>query len=230
MTLELHFHPLASFCHKPLIALYENATPFEAVIVELADERSRAAFAVIWPLAKMPVLRDRARDRTVAESTVVVEYLDSFYPGPTRLLPADRDAAWEVRLWDCFFDHYVQEPMQKIVVDALRPAGHGDAYGVEQAKALLARALDMVEQRLADRPWMVGPGFTLADCAAAPALFYADTVAPFGATHPRTAAYFARLAARPAFARVLAEAEPYFPFFPLDPKPCIRSPAGGSGA
>jgi glutathione S-transferase len=229
MTLELHFHPLASFCHKALIALYENATPFEPVIVDLADERSRAAFAAIWPLARMPVLRDRARDRTAAESTIVVEYLESFYPGPTRLLPADPDMAWQVRLWDRFFDHYVQEPMQKIVLDALRPAGHRDSYGVAQAKALLAQALDMAEQRLAGRVWMVGPGFSLADCAAAPALFYADTVAPFGETHPELAGYLARLTARPAFARVLAEAEPYFRFFPLDPKPRIRRPGDGSG-
>ncbi len=229
MTLELHFHPLASFCHKTLVALYENATPFEPVIVDLADERSRAAFTALWPLAKMPVLRDRARDRTIAESTIVVEYLDSFYPGPTRLLPADPDAGWQVRLWDRFLDHYVQEPMQKIVLDALRPAGRRDPFGVEQARALLARALDMLEDRLAGRTWLVEPGFTLADCAAAPALFYADTVAPFGTTHPALAGYLDRLTARPAFARVLVEAEPYFPFFPLDPKPRLRRPAGDPG-
>jgi glutathione S-transferase len=221
MSLKLYFHPLASFCHKALIALYENGTPFEPVIVDLMDEASSAAFRVVWPMAKMPVLRDEARDRTVAESTIVVEYLDAHYPGATRFMPADPDAAWQTRMWDRFFDGYVQQPMQKIVIDRLRPAGSSDAFGVEQARARLREAYTVLEAEIGAKTWMLGDAFTLADCSAAPALFYANTVEPFGATQQNLAAYLDRLMARPSFARVLEEAEPYFRFFPLERKPRI---------
>ena len=221
MSLKLYCHPLASFCHKALIALYENGTPFEPVIVDLMDEASSAAFRVVWPMAKMPVLRDEARDRTVAESTIVVEYLDAHYPGATRFMPADPDAAWQTRMWDRFFDGYVQQPMQKIVIDRLRPAGSSDAFGVEQARARLREAYTVLEAEIGAKTWMLGDAFTLADCSAAPALFYANTVEPFGATQQNLAAYLDRLMARPSFARVLEEAEPYFTFFPLERKPRI---------
>jgi len=221
MSLKLYFHPLASFCHKALIALYEGGTPFEPIIVDLADEASRAAFRAVWPMAKMPVLRDEERDRTVAESTIVVEYLDAYYPGATRLLPADAEDAWQTRMWDRFYDHYVQEPMQKIVTDRLRPAGASDPYGVEQAKGQLREAYDVLEREMAGKTWTLGDRFTLADCAAAPALFYANTVAPFGDTQRHLAAYLNRLMARPSFARVLKEAQPYFSLFPMDRKPQI---------
>jgi glutathione S-transferase len=168
MSLRLYFHPLASFCHKPLIALYENAIPFEPVIVDLGDEASRAAFRAVWPMAKMPVLRDDARDRTVAESTIIVEYLDTYYPGATRFLPAEVDRAWQTRMWDRFYDHYVQEPMQKIVTDRLRPEGKNDRFGVEQAKAQLHEAYRVIEQEMGSKTWAAGDAFTLADCAAAP--------------------------------------------------------------
>jgi glutathione S-transferase len=228
MSLKLYFHPLASFCHKALIALYENGIPFEPVIVDLADEASSVAFRAVWPMAKMPVLRDDARHRTVAESTIVVEYLDAFYPGPTRFLPADRDRAWQTRMWDRFYDHYVQEPMQKIVTDRLRPAGANDAYGVEQATPQLQKAYALLERELGAKTWTMGEAFTLADCAAAPALFYANTVVPFGEPHRRLAAYLGRLIARPSFARVLEEAQPYFRLFPLERKPQIARPGSGT--
>jgi glutathione S-transferase len=128
MSLKLYFHPLASFCHKALIALYQNSIPFEPIVVDLTDPASSAAFRKVWPMAKMPVLRDETRDRTVAESSIVIEYLDAFYPGATRFVPSDPDRAWQTRMWDRFYDHYVQEPMQKIVTDRLRPAGDSDAY------------------------------------------------------------------------------------------------------
>jgi glutathione S-transferase len=221
MSLKLYFHPLASFCQKALIALYENGIPFEPVTVDLADEASSAAFRAVWPPAKMPVLRDDARNRTVAESTIVIEYLDAFYPGPTRFLPADPDRLWQTRMWDRFYDHYVQEPMQKIVTDRLRPAGASDGYGVEQAKALLERSYALLERELDTKTWMIGEAFTLADCAAAPALFYANTVVPFGEPQGRLRAYLGRLMTRPSFVRVLEEAQPYFPFFPMERKPQI---------
>jgi len=224
MSLKLYYHPLASFCHKALIALYENGTPFEPIIVDLGDAASRAAFHAVWPMAKMPVLRDEARDRTVAESTIVIEYLDAHYPGATRFVPADADRAWQTRMWDRFHDHYVQDPMQRIVGDRLRPAGRNDPHGVEQAQAQLHQAYAVLERQMDGKTWALGDAFTLADCAAAPALFYADTVAPFGATHANLSAYLDRLMARPSFARVLKEAEPYFGLFPLEQKPRIGRP------
>jgi len=223
MSLKLYFHPLASFCHKALIALYENGIPFESIIVDLADERSSKAFRAVWPMAKMPVLRDEARDRTVAESTIVVEYLDTHYPGGTRFLPADADRAWQTRMWDRFYDHYVQEPMQKIVGDRLRPEGKRDSFGVELAKTQLREAYGVIEPMMASKIWTMGDDFTLADCAAAPALFYANTVAPFGEAHQNLSAYLDRLMARPSFARVLKEAQPYFALFPMEKKPRIAS-------
>jgi glutathione S-transferase len=224
MALKLYFHPLASFCHKALIVFYENGIPFEPVIVDLADEASRAAFRAVWPMAKMPVLRDDARHRTVAESTIIVEYLDVHYRGTTRVLPDDPDSAWQTRMWDRFYDHYVQEPMQKIVTDRLRPAGRNDDHGVEQAKAQLHQAYGVLEPEMEAKTWMMGEAFTLADCAAAPALFYANTVVPFGEPHRKLSAYLGRLMARPSFARVLGEAEPYFGFFPMETKPRIGEP------
>ncbi|MGH6885202.1 MAG: glutathione S-transferase family protein, partial [Geminicoccales bacterium] len=189
MSLTLYFHPLASFCHKVLIALYENDTPFEPQIVDLGDEASRAAFVKIWPIGKFPVLRDEAKALTIPESSTIIEYLAQHYPGRTQLLPADPDLARQARLQDRFYDFYVQEPMQKVVTDRLRPLGKSDPYGVEQAKTLLKTALDMVEREMANRTWSLGDAFTMADCAAAPALFYADKVMPLNDSHKNAAAY-----------------------------------------
>ena len=214
MTLRFYFHPLASFCHKVLVALYENDTAFEPHIVDLGDASSRAEVGALWPMAKMPVLRDEGRGETVAETSIIIEYLDQHHPGPVRFLPADPDQARRTRFWDRMFDLHVQEPMQKIVGDRIRPEGAKDPFGVEQARVQLAKAYDVIEQGLPSGPWAMGEAFTLADCAAAPALFYGDKVAPFGGSHPRTRAYFDRLLARPSFARVLNEAEPYMAMFP----------------
>jgi glutathione S-transferase len=228
MSLKLYFHPLASFCHKALIALYEGGVAFEPIVVDLADEESRAAFRAVWPMAKMPVLRDETRGRTVAESTTIIEYLDAFYPSGPRLLPTDSDRLWQTRMWDRFYDNYVQEPMQKIVTDRLRPSGLGDSYGVEQAKAQLLQAYAVVEREMKAKSWAIGADFSLADCAAAPALFYANTVVPFGKAHETLAAYLDRLMTRPSFARVLKEAQPYFVLFPLEKKPEIARPGMGA--
>ncbi len=224
MSLQLYFHPLASFCHKVLIAFYEGGIPFEPIIVDLADAASSAAFKAVWPMARMPVLRDETRHRTVAESTIIIEYLDAYYPGGTRFVPADPDRAWQTRMWDRFHDHHLQEPMQKIVTDRLRPAGENDGYGVERAKAQLQEAYALLEQQLESKTWAMGNDFTLADCAAAPALFYANTVVPFGETHENLPEYLDRLMARPSFARVLEEAQPYFALFPMERKPQLDRP------
>ena len=170
MSLVLHYHPLASFCWKPLIALYENDTAFEPVMVDLGNPESRAAFEKVWPMAKFPVLVDTDRDATIAESTTIVEYLDTFHPGPVRLLPADQDGAWQARMWDRVFDHYLQEPMQKIVGDRLRPDGGHDLQGVEQALGGLKRAYAMLDPLLAGRDWFLDE-FSLVDASIAPLLW-----------------------------------------------------------
>jgi glutathione S-transferase len=214
MSLTLYFHPLASFCQKVLIALYENDTPFTPHLVDLGDEAASAAFKRLWPIGRMPVLRDEARDRTIPESSIIIEYLAQHYPGRTPLLPDDPDLARQTRLRDRFHDLYVQEPMQKVVTDRLRPAGANDPFGVEQAKALLRTAYGMIDQEMATRTWAMGDVFGMADCAAAPALFYANLVVPFGDAHRNVARYLDRLMQRPSFARVVEEARPYFALFP----------------
>jgi len=214
MSLTLHLHPLASYCWKVLIAFYENDTPFRPALVDLGDEASRNAFKALWPVGKMPVLHDEGRGQIVPESTVIIEYLDRHYPGRTAFIPADGDLAWQTRLRDRFYDHYVHEPMQKIVGDRIRPAGTQDPYGVEAARTTLRGSYDMIERDMAGRAWAMGEDFTLADCAAAPALYYAGKVEPFGAGRRNLAAYLDRLTKRPAFARVIEEAQPYFHMFP----------------
>ena len=214
MILTLYFHPLASFCWKVLVALYENDTPFRPHVVDLADQASRAALQALWPIARFPVLRDDARDRTIPESSIIIEYLAQHYPGAVALIPDDPDLARETRLADRFHDLHVHEPMQKIVGDRLRPAGKKDPHGVEEATARLRTSYRLIDQEMAMRTWAMGDVFSLADCAAAPALFYANEVMPFGESHANVAAYFVRLKARPSYARVLKEAEPYFAMFP----------------
>jgi len=213
-SLKLYFHPLSSYCQKALIALYENDIAFEPHIVDLMDEASAAAFKAIWPIGKFPVLRDEAKDRTVPESSIIIEYLDEHYPGRTRLVPAEAGLARQTRLRDRFFDLYVNEPMAKIVADRLRPEGRNDPHGVEEARRRLATALAMADEEMAERTWAMGEAFTMADCAAAPALFYANEVVPFGATHRNAAAYLERLKERPSYARALSEARPYWDLFP----------------
>lgn len=215
MALTLHAHPLSSFCHKVLIALYENGTPFSTHLVNLGEQESRAAFLALWPIGKMPVLHDGDRGLTIPESTIIIEYLDRHYPGARALLPAADDERREVRLWDRILDLHVHLPMQKIVGDRLRADGERDPRGVADARAALHTAYDMIEQRMVDRTWMAGEHFTLADCSAEPALFYAALVAPFAQTHPRLAAYAEQLWGRPSVQRAIAEARPYFHLFPV---------------
>ncbi|HEU0100438.1 MAG TPA: glutathione S-transferase family protein [Allosphingosinicella sp.] len=210
--LSLHYHPFSSFCQKVLVALYERDVPFERVVVDLGDPRSRAEFERLWPMGKFPVLRDEARGLTVPESSLIVEYLDHAHPGRP-LVPAD--SALRVRHWDRFFDHYVEHPLQKVVGDNFRPDGGHDPHGVAEARALLVRAYDHLEDSLdGDGGWAAGEAFTLADCGAAPALFYANMVEPF-AGRPRLEAYYARLRARPSFVRAVDEAREFRNFFPL---------------
>ncbi|MFJ2685047.1 glutathione S-transferase family protein [Pseudomonas sp. NPDC087342] len=211
MPLTLYYHPLSSYCHKVLIALYENGHEFEKRIVDLASETDRAELQARWPIGKFPVVHDQARERDVPESTIIIEYLDRFYPGPQPLVPEDWEAALEVRLWDRFFDLYVQGPMQRIVADRLFSL-HGD---LTKEGALLTTAYYMLERRMASRIWVASEAFSLADCAAVPALFYASTLLPFPNDCGHLSAYFERLIQRPSVQRVIDEAKPYFQFYPF---------------
>ena len=215
MTLTLYSHPLASFCHKVLIALYENATPFTAQLVDLADPGEHAQFLDLWPVGKMPVLRDEARNATIPETTIILEYLDQHHFHAVPMLPDNPDDRLQTRLWDRFFDLHVQDPMQRIVLDRLRPAEAKDPTGAAEARQRLRTAYDMVERQLAGRQWVTADTFTMADCAATPALFYAGIIEPFPFTHRHLISYFDRLITRPSALRVLDEARPFFQYFPF---------------
>jgi glutathione S-transferase len=209
MSLTLYEHPFAAYCWKALIALYERELPFQPVLVE----GDRTAVAALWPPASLPVLVDGAV--VVGESSTVVEYLDRHGDAPP-LVPAARDAALQARIWDRVIDGYVMTPMQSIVFDALRPDDAKDPYGVASAHAKLDAAYAILDARLGEDGWLAGPDFTLADCAAAPALHYGDVLRPIDRTaHAALAAYVDRLFARPSVARVVEEARPYRELFPL---------------
>jgi glutathione S-transferase len=214
MTLALYAHPLSSYCWKVLAALYENGTPFEMRLLSQDDPAIGAEFAALWPIAKFPLLRDAARDQVVPESSIIIDYLDQHYPGPVPLIPRDGDAARRVRLADRFYDLYVHDPMQRIVNDLLRPADDKDPTGVTQARARLDTAYDMIEADMATKTWAAGEAFSLADCAAGPALFYGDFQHPIGEARPNTLAYLERLKARPGLKRAMAEAAPYMHMVP----------------
>jgi len=211
LTLKLYAHPFSSYCQKVLIALYENDTPFEYRL--LADEGVMAELAALWPLKKMPVLVDE--DRTVVEATIIIEHLCLHHPGPVRLIAQNPRYALDARMLDRFFDNYVMTPMQKIVADRLRPEDRRDEHGVAEARALLDTAYRWLDDELKTREWAAGDRFTLADCAAAPALFYADWAQPIARSCANVRGYRKRLLARPSFARAVDEARPYRPLFPL---------------
>jgi glutathione S-transferase len=209
---KLYAHPFSSYCQKVLIPLYENATPFEYRVIGPENPQVVAEFAALSPVGRFPLLVDG--ERAVFESTIIVEYLDLHHPGPVRMIPEDQRAALEVRTMDRFFDNYVMTPVQKIVLDSMREPDQRDAAGVADARTLLRRAYGWLERTMSTRQWAAGDHFSLADCAAAPSLFYADWVEPIGDERPHARDYRARLLARPSFARAVDEARPYRKLFP----------------
>jgi len=213
MPLTLYFHPLSSYCQKVLIALYENDTPFERRVVNLRDPADAAAFKKVWPCGQFPVLQDG--DRAVPESTVIIDYLDQHFPGKSRFIPADAEQGRQVRAKDRFFDLQLHTHMQKVVGDRLRPQDRRDPHGVEQARAKIDVALGMIDTEMAGRSWAAGDHFSLADCAAAPPLFYIDKLFPLADRHKNAAAYLNRMLQRPSYARAIEEAKPYFSMLPI---------------
>ena len=212
MSLTLYYHPLASFCHKVLIALYERGIAFEKRFIDLANEEDRQALEAVWPLRKFPVLHDAIRNRDIAETSIIIEYLDQHFDGKPTMIPAHPDEALEVRLWDRIFDHHVQVPMNEIVFDRL----FGRNADVSTWRNALDIAYEMCERQLADKTWICGESFTMADCAAAPALFYAATVHPFPRSAVKLHGYFERLVERPSVRQVIEDAAPYFPLYPYN--------------
>ncbi|MGN6268974.1 MAG: glutathione S-transferase family protein [Sphingomonas sp.] len=213
MALELFGHPFSSYTWKALIPLYEKATPFTFRNVDPGEPDNYAELALRWPLAKFPLLVDG--DRQVFESSAIIEYLDAFHPGAARMIPADPWQAVRVRQLDRVFDNYVMNAMQVVVGNALRPEENRDPWGVDRAREGLDKIYAWLDGELAGRTWAAGDAFTLADCAAAPSLFYADWVHPIGDGHATLKAYRARLLARPSVVRCVEDARPYRHYFPL---------------
>jgi glutathione S-transferase len=211
MSLTLYFHPLSSFCHKVLIALYENDVEFERRVIDFGKPAERSELQGIWPIGKFPVVRDHARKRDLPESSIIIEYLDHFYGGAHRMIPHEWEDALDVRLWDRFCDQYVHLPMQQIVADRIG----GAKADMSKLRAALSTAYGLLERRMTSRIWLAGKAFSLADCAAAPALFYANCVQAFPTELTHVHAYFERLTQRPSVARVLEESKPYFAMFPF---------------
>jgi glutathione S-transferase len=211
MPLTLYAHPFSSYCQKVLTALYENDTQY--TLFMLSDQKAFAELEALWPLKRMPVLVDGSR--SIIEATIIIEYLALKYPGSISLVPEDRLEALEARTMDRFFDNYVMTPMQKIVGDRLRPEDRRDAHGVEEARSLLHRAYKWLDGVMSNRQWAAGSAFSIADCAAAPSLFYADWAHPIDEQFANVRAFRKRLLARPSFARAVDEARPFRPLFPL---------------
>ncbi|WP_323121311.1 glutathione S-transferase family protein [Burkholderia alba] len=213
MALTLYAHPFSSYCQKVLVALYENGTPFEFRLLSPDDPDLLKTFAALWPLKRMPVLVDAGC--TVVEATIIIEYLGLHHPGPVRLLPEAAAEALKVRAMDRFFDNYISTPQQRIVADSLRPEAERDARGVADARAQLDVAYAWLDNVMAAREWAAGEHFSLADCAAAPFLFYADWTHRIDASFHHVLAYRRRLLMRASFARAVDEARPYRSLFPL---------------
>ncbi|QRM53722.1 glutathione S-transferase family protein [Sinorhizobium sp. BG8] len=213
MKPALYAHPFSSYCQKALIALYENNVDFEFRMLSAENPSILSEFEALWPLKRFPILVDG--DRTVLEASIIIEYLGLHYPGPVRLIPTDPDLALQTRMLDRFFDNYIQGSQQKIVFDSLRNEKDRDAYGVEEARSMLDRCYAWLDSHMEGRSWVAGETFSLADCSAAPALFYADWTKPIDPRFANVHAYRRRLLERPSFARAVDEARPYRAYFPL---------------
>jgi glutathione S-transferase len=212
-VMKLYAHPFSSYCQKALTALYENDTPFEYRVLSQDDKETMAEFERLWPLQRFPVLVDRGQ--TIREASIIIEHLEIHHPGPVSLIPGDPDAALQVRFMDRFFDNYISTPQQKIVFDSIRPKEDRDRYGVLEAQRMLGTAYRWLNEAMAGREWAAGNAFSLADCAAAPALFYADWTYPIDPALESVHAYRRRLLSRRSFSRAMNEARPYRRLFPL---------------
>ncbi len=212
MTLQLFGHPFSSYTQKALIALWADETPFEFRMVDGEHPGNVDELKRHWPFGQFPLLLDDGV--AVVEATCIIEHLQAHQPGPNQWIP-DGDTGRRVRFLERFFDLRVMDKMTVSVWNALRPETERDPVGVANSIKQLHIAYDWLEANLGDGPWAVGEAFTLADCAAAPSLFYADWVEEIGPARPRLAGYRARLLAHPIVARAVEGGRPYRHFFPL---------------
>ena len=210
MTLALYLHPLSSYVQKAKTGFYEKEIPFETRMLDGSDPVA-SEFAALWPIGRFPVLVDDGR--LIFEATSIIEYLDARFPATPRLVPEDAMAAVEVRMWDRFFDNYVSYPQQRIVYTAIGREPDDGEDGAKWKK-MFDTAYEVLDRRLENRIWIAGE-FSLADCAAAPTLLYADWTHPIPQHFDALHAYRQRLLARPSYARALEEARPYRHMFPL---------------
>ncbi|MEZ5777594.1 MAG: glutathione S-transferase family protein [Paracoccaceae bacterium] len=210
MVLTVYLHPFSSYCQKAKTAFYEKDVPFEAKLLDGSDPVA-SEFAALWPIGRFPVATDG--DRLIFEATGIIEYLEILYPDSPRLVP-ENPAAAEVRMWDRFFDNYISYPQQRMVYAAIG-RDPDDGEDCARWKAALETAYAILDRRMVGREWAAGGAFSLADCAAAPALLYADWTHPIAEGFGHLHAYRARLLARPSYARALDEARPYRHLFPL---------------
>lgn len=210
--LELFGHPFSSYTWKALIALYENEVPFSFRMIDPDHPDNVQRIQALSPQGKFPVLVDG--DRVISESSIIIEYLQLYYPGPATLLPTAQDEALNVRKLDRFFDNYVMAPTQIIVSDFMREPGHRDALSVASARNMLQRTYSWMDKYLPDVNYACGDTFTLADCAAAPSLFYADWVEPIAGELSHLRQYRAQLLARPSVKRCVDDARPFRSIFP----------------
>ena len=213
MTIALYGHPFSSYTQKALVALYENGTPFEFKMIAPEAPENCDRLKQKWAMAKFPLLEEG--ETSVFEATSIIEYLDLKHFRRVRLIPDHADAAIEARMLDRVFDNYVMTPMNAIVRDALRTPEHRHALSVTDARSQLDTIYGWLDQRMASRKWAIGDAFTLADCAAAPSLFYADWAHPIAPAFAHLRRYRERLLARPSYDRANDEARPYRQFFPL---------------
>jgi glutathione S-transferase len=212
-TLTLHYHPLSSYCHKVLIAIDILGVELEKRLLNLGDVAERDAYKALWPTGKMPLLVDRGRP--IPETSIIIEYLQRHHARRDHaLIPHDPDAALDVRLWDRLFDLYVMTPMQAFTADLLKLEGERDPHSVARARDVLTMAYGMIDRQLEGRTWVAGDTFSLADCAAAPSLFYAVTYVPLSSQHANLSAYFERLMDHSSVAATIDQARPYFKFYP----------------
>jgi glutathione S-transferase len=213
VTLTLYEHPFALYCQKVIVALRERGLDFDVKVEN--EDFTRDDLRELWPIASIPVLRDG--DRVVAETSIIIEYLDGLDGAGPKLIPAGPEEALQARFWDRVCDAYVSDSVQAVVFDALKPEARKDPESVAAARATFATAYDMLEARLAENEWLAGSVFSIADCAAAPGLFYAWAVNPWSEqSYPGITAYYRRLSARRSYAQVIEDARPYRNLFPVE--------------
>jgi glutathione S-transferase len=204
--MKLYYNPLSTYCQKVMIAFNEKGIAYEPHVVDLMSAEGRASYEEINPFGKVPFFKP-SEDWQVPESTSIIEYLEDKFPNTPRLIPAGGgDAARQVRFMDRMADLYLNEPIVELQFQKIGFRAQ-DNDRAARARKFVSISYGYYDKRLAKQPWLCGESFTMADCAAIPALYYAQAVMPFDA-HSNIVAYWERARKRPSYAKVKAEFEP----------------------